>query len=572
VAALLVVEVASFAVQARAGAGPMFLAQPDAATFAALRARARAYLRQAPVDSGGLRDWLAAASAPVFSLTDATGRFRPHLYAFPQRDTQTLLLLDPDWRVLAVTPEGRRANANGVPAGSAPAVGVPSANVPLAGVPPVGATFPFHAYPLPADLMTELAKLPRASRVPSLLNASPETRFDHDRRPTWFLYPDPANARMILVTPVFGAEDVFGAEGVSGAKDASIAEEAYGAQAPPAGGSDELLGVLMVLTNATATPPLTGGLLVMLNASVLAFTIAAGAVGMTFSALTARALVRRLRALVDTTAAWGQGDFGRPVHDAAEDEIGALAAHLNLVRGQIQDVLAARQQVAALEERNRLARDLHDSVKQQVFAINLNLGTAQLVWERDPAAARARLDGAADLARQAARELAALIQTLRPTSLDGRPLEVALADLAKAWASQAGLHVTCDVRAADPVPGSTDFVPPLPRAAAEALYRVAQEGLANVARHSGARAARVDLVVGRDEVLLAVSDDGRGFDPGQTSTGFGLRSMRERVEKLGGRWAVASGPRGTQLEARVPIPPNDDPTVGTPLDPGGRFP
>jgi NarL family two-component system sensor histidine kinase LiaS len=195
------------------------------------------------------------------------------------------------------------------------------------------------------------------------------------------------------------------------------------------------------------------------------------------------------------------------------------------------------------DERNRLARDLHDSVKQQVFATIMQLGAARTLIDRDPQAARAHLVEAEGLAQQTGAELTMLIHELRPVALDERGLIEALRNYAADWSRQSG--IAAEVRAA--------AEPTLAPAAEHALLRIAQEALANVARHSGARAATIELSAANGSVTLTIADDGRSFDAGNVPRGVGLSSMRERAEALSGSLSVsATSSGGTRIVATVP--------------------
>ncbi len=529
VAALVALEVFALGVIQGATRGTTYLAQPSGRALEAVRAEIRGRLDGASPgdpavgatgapDGGGpraasrgaaepaadIQAWLQTVSLPVLALADATGRPQIQLYAFPRRDVQTLYVIDAAARLLAVTP--------------------------ATGAAPLGSPLDLAAFRvLPRDLMRELGRLTTEQRVASLLNASPETRFDHDRAPTVFWYPDPANGRLTLVTPIF--DD-----------------------------GRALRGALLVVTRAADTAPVSAGLLALFGASLVAFTLAAGVVGTLVGVPVARSVAGRLERLARVTGAWSHGDFTQAAADAGPDEIGALAAHLDGLGADLHRLVRTRQRLAASEERNRLARDLHDSVKQQVFAISLNLGTARLRWDDDPAEARARLDAAAAQAEHVQRELAALIGTLRPAGSDGRRLGDALRDLVATWQASTG------IRATTAIPEALDAPPDV----GAAIYRITQEALANVARHSGAGAVHVAVERGAcgeadgravDGLAVEIRDDGTGFDAGAAAGegmgggpmgGVGLRSMRERAEALGGRWTVASDGTGTRVRAEIP--------------------
>lgn len=200
------------------------------------------------------------------------------------------------------------------------------------------------------------------------------------------------------------------------------------------------------------------------------------------------------------------------------------------------------QRLAVTQERNRLSRDLHDSVKQRVFAMIMQLGTAQVLLDREPERAREAIDHAERLARQAGSELNLVIQELRPVDLEDRGLPDALRAYARDWSGQSGIHTDVTI--------SGD--PPDEPEVEHALLRVAQEAMANVARHSQATSVRLELRTEGRTVVLSIVDDGVGFDPDRSGRGVGLASMRERAEALGGELILDSAPgRGASITARM---------------------
>jgi signal transduction histidine kinase len=198
----------------------------------------------------------------------------------------------------------------------------------------------------------------------------------------------------------------------------------------------------------------------------------------------------------------------------------------------------------ALEERQRLARELHDSVSQALFAIALGAKTALQHLDQEPARARAPLDYVVQLAEAGMAEMRALIFELRPESLEKEGLVGALAKQTAALRARYGITIN-------------DFIGAEPEASLavkEALFRIAQEALNNTAKH--ARASRVELhleLVG--ETLVAeVRDDGAGFEPDAQFPGhLGLQSMRERAFRLGGDVEITSSiGHGTTVRAVIP--------------------
>jgi PAS domain S-box-containing protein len=218
---------------------------------------------------------------------------------------------------------------------------------------------------------------------------------------------------------------------------------------------------------------------------------------------------------------------------------------------QRQQLLARLYQ--ALEgQHQQLAADLHDSHVQSLAAIGLKLDCARLLVEADPVRVRGLLE---DLRADLAGEMAALRRTigaLRPLVLDQRGLVAALRDLAAGTRDRAGL-AACVVNAEL----SGQRLDPMVETV---LFRVAQQALTNAEQHAGACRVRIGLRRSGSWTVLSVADDGCGFDPGGAaapagSGGFGLTSMRERVQAVGGQFEVDTGPgRGTRIEVSVPDP------------------
>jgi signal transduction histidine kinase len=206
---------------------------------------------------------------------------------------------------------------------------------------------------------------------------------------------------------------------------------------------------------------------------------------------------------------------------------------------------AQAQELAALEERQKLARELHDSVSQALYGIALGLHTARIQLDRDQGKLPASLDDLLSLAEAALAEMRALIFELRPESLEREGLVAALSKQGAALQARHDLLVETDLCEE----------PALPLTVKQELYRIAQEALHNTVKH--ANASKVDLVLRRTTsmVILEVCDDGVGFDPAGTFPGhLGLHSMQERVSTLDGKIQIESSPgHGTHLLAQVPL-------------------
>jgi PAS domain S-box-containing protein len=204
------------------------------------------------------------------------------------------------------------------------------------------------------------------------------------------------------------------------------------------------------------------------------------------------------------------------------------------------------QERVRMEERQRLARELHDSVSQALYGISLGAHSALTHVDSDRDRAVEALHYVISLAQAGLTEMRALIFELRPESLEIEGLVTALAK------RTATLHASNGIEAAL----STCTEPEVPLAVKEALYRIAQEALQNTVKHARPNRVDVRLICEPDDLLLEVCDDGIGFDPQALYPGhLGLRSMRERAESVGGTLEIASAPDcGTQIRVHVPIP------------------
>jgi nitrate/nitrite-specific signal transduction histidine kinase len=189
------------------------------------------------------------------------------------------------------------------------------------------------------------------------------------------------------------------------------------------------------------------------------------------------------------------------------------------------------QELAVVEERSRLARDLHDAVTQTLFSASLIADVLPRIWERDPDAGWARLEEVRELTRGALAEMRTLLLELRPAALVEAEMGELLRQLAEATTGRARVPVAVEVEGECALPPDVKV----------ALYRIAQEALNNVAKHSAASQATVRLRCQAERVELCISDDGRGFDPGEMSPdSLGLGIMRERVGAIGATLRIES--------------------------------
>ncbi len=201
--------------------------------------------------------------------------------------------------------------------------------------------------------------------------------------------------------------------------------------------------------------------------------------------------------------------------------------------------------LAVMEERNRLARDLHDSAKQKAFAALAQLGTANGMWKSKSAEnIQLPLAEAETLVYEVIQELTFLIQEIYPIALQEKGLPTTLREYVFEWENRNDTVISLTVRNERPLPLETE----------QAIYRVIQEALANVSRHSKAKHAEVSLVYNTDSLQVTIADDGRGFDMEQKAKGMGFRSMRERIGNIRGTIQTQSAPgQGTRVLVQIPI-------------------
>ena len=235
-----------------------------------------------------------------------------------------------------------------------------------------------------------------------------------------------------------------------------------------------------------------------------------------------------------------------PGQEPGEDErvfLGAVADQ-TAVAVENARLFAAAQDTAALGERQRLARELHDSVSQALYGIILGTDAARTLLARDPDRVPEPLEYVLSLAKAGLAEMRALIFELRPESLATEGLIAALEKQAALVQArhELAVHLTlCDE-------------PDAPLEVKEAVYRIAQEALNNTVKHAQAERVELRLEQDADEILLEVCDDGRGFDPAGSFPGhLGLKSMRERIADLRGTLRIESTPgEGARIRAQVP--------------------
>ena len=216
-----------------------------------------------------------------------------------------------------------------------------------------------------------------------------------------------------------------------------------------------------------------------------------------------------------------------------------------------QDLAAAERESGMMAERQRLAEEIHDTLAQGFISIVMHLEAAEGAIESDLVSTRKHIDQARSAARENLAEARKLVWALRPDLLDRLTLEEGIRRSARRWSANTGLGASVNVVGEpNPIPSDVEVI----------LLRATQEALNNALKHAKASSASVTLTYSPNAVLLTVRDDGRGFNPhdamkpASTTGGFGLKSLEENVEQLGGSFSIDSEPgNGTTVAISIPF-------------------
>jgi signal transduction histidine kinase len=266
-------------------------------------------------------------------------------------------------------------------------------------------------------------------------------------------------------------------------------------------------------------------------------------VGLVFGLLSTRRLVGRVRRLAATTVAVADGDLRQRVPVSGGDEVAQLERNFNRMAERLTDAMATERQLAGATERARIARELHDAVSQDLFSLRLLAGGLRKALPADSPLHR-QVETMERTASGTVHEMQALLLELRPVALGGGGLLPALEELCRAYRDRLGVTVEAELQ---PV----TLAPP----AEHAVLRVVQEALANAVKHAQPTLVRLRLQHQDGQVVVAVEDDGGGFDPANAGErrGLGLGLMRDRVQELGGTFQLSSTPgQGTSVRILLP--------------------
>jgi NarL family two-component system sensor histidine kinase LiaS len=288
---------------------------------------------------------------------------------------------------------------------------------------------------------------------------------------------------------------------------------------------------------------------------VLAVLIVSSIIGFFYGAK----IVQRLSPIKESLIQLERGNFSHRIREMGHDEIGRMAKHVNQMALRVEQQVASLQKLSTertewqtemkqeviTEERGRLARELHDTISQQLFAISMMSSAITASNLQDTIEVAKKIGFIEKLAVEAQQEMRALLMHLRPVTLEGKDLKTGLEELLVELQEKQSLQVTWEL----------EDMPDLARGIEDHLFRIVQEALSNVLRHSKANKVHIRLVARGQNLHLKIIDDGIGFEESQMKmSSYGLKSISERASEIGGIGEVLSLPgKGTQINVKVPI-------------------
>ncbi|WP_112180098.1 sensor histidine kinase [Paraliobacillus zengyii] len=260
-------------------------------------------------------------------------------------------------------------------------------------------------------------------------------------------------------------------------------------------------------------------------------------------------------------AQMSRGNYTTKVYDIGDDEIARIGEELNELGQKMQSQVKSLQRLAdekaefaksahkaaTIEERQRLARDLHDAVSQQLFALAMMSQTTVRLVEKNPIKAKEQIREIADTALKAQTEMRALLLHLRPVHLSGDRLPIGVNQLVTELEQKCPIKFQLHIDEIDGLSETTE----------EHLFRIVQESLSNTLRHADASEVTIEIQQHQRDVFLHIADNGKGFDLAADEdkmASYGLKTMKERSEEIGGTFAIRSKQgEGTHIDIRIPL-------------------
>jgi signal transduction histidine kinase len=202
------------------------------------------------------------------------------------------------------------------------------------------------------------------------------------------------------------------------------------------------------------------------------------------------------------------------------------------------------EELAAVQERNRIAREIHDSLGHALTSLNVQLQTGLKLWQRNPEEAHAFLEQAQQLGKMAMQEVRQSVSTLRADEQPEPPLQEAITNLLQEFQQSTGVSIHSSIHLTTSLPPEVN----------RTLYRLTQEALTNICKHAEATEVRLDLKTELNQIYLTIADNGRGFSYHQVNCGYGLQGMQERVAALNGDFHLQTMPgQGCQIIIILPL-------------------
>ncbi|WP_445486585.1 sensor histidine kinase [Niallia sp. 03133] len=282
-------------------------------------------------------------------------------------------------------------------------------------------------------------------------------------------------------------------------------------------------------------------------------------VGLYFALKESRILSKQLGDVLLFVSALRRGKFAERINVSNKEAVGHISDELNQLANYLQELVLSLQRLAnekatlaqtahtaaVMEERQRLARDLHDVVSQQLFALNMMSSSAYRIFDTNPEQAKVQLNEIVSIAAKAQGEMRALLLHLRPIELSNDSLCDGIIKLIQELKGKTNLHFAASI----------DEISDLSSAVQEHLFRIVQEALSNILRHSHAKKVKMILEEKDRFASLHISDNGKGFDPTvERKASYGLKTMRERCDEIGGIMEIRSKiGEGTYIDIRIPI-------------------
>ncbi|MFD1850015.1 sensor histidine kinase [Oceanobacillus bengalensis] len=268
----------------------------------------------------------------------------------------------------------------------------------------------------------------------------------------------------------------------------------------------------------------------------------------------------RLDAMSVLITQYSNGNYDSYIQSMEKDEITRITNELNELGKKLQSQVKSLQRMAdekadfaksahkaaVIEERQRIARDLHDAVSQQLFALTMMSEAAVKQLEKKPEIAKIQMQDVADSALQAQTEMRALLLHLRPVHLSGESLPVGINKLINELKQRSRVNFQVSIPKDLKVSETIE----------EHVFRIIQESFSNILRHANATEVNLDISKKSKELFVHIRDNGEGFDVtvnADRKTSYGLKTMRERSEELGGTFSVRSNTNeGTYIDIRIP--------------------